>query len=143
MKEHKLFAEWAEDRRAFPYEDSVGKITIGIGRNLDDRGLSEDEIDYLFANDQKIVNQEIHRMFPWYEGLDDVRKLVVFDMVFNMGSRRFSGFVRTIAALKHGDYQEAADEMTDSRWYRQTGRRSKVLVEAMRTGKLDRRKYAT
>ena len=41
--------EGHEGRRAFPYRDSVGKLTIGVGRNLSDRGLSEGEIDQLLA----------------------------------------------------------------------------------------------
>ncbi len=126
--------EWAEDRRKFPYEDSVGKLTIGIGRNLDDRGLSDDEIDMLCNNDIKIVVDHAQTL-PYWETLDSVRQLIVADMIFNMGPNRFSGFVKTNAAIARGDYNTAADEMVDSKWYRQTKRRAHKLVEAMRTGK--------
>ena len=125
--------EWAEARRQFPYEDSVGKITIGCGRNLDDVGLSDAEIDVLLQNDIERVLAEASRL-PYWDRLDDVRQLVITDMVFNMGASRFRGFVRTNAALAAGDYQSAANEMLDSRWARQTGRRARKLVEAMRTG---------
>lgn len=125
--------EWAEGRRNFPYEDSVGKLTIGIGRNLDDRGLSDDEIDMLCNNDIAIVLSHAETLLYW-NSLDSVRQLVVADMIFNLGATRFRGFVKTNAALTRLDYDEAADEMKDSRWYRQTGRRAKKLVEAMRTG---------
>jgi lysozyme len=129
--------EWAEDRRRFPYEDSVGKVTIGCGRNLDDVGLSDDEIDYLMQNDIARTLADAERL-PYWDALDDVRRLIVADMIFNMGAKRFAGFVRTNAALAAGDYQSAADEMTDSKWYRQTGRRARKLVEAMRSGEWER-----
>ncbi len=129
----KRHLEWAEDRRNFPYEDSVGKITIGVGRNLDDVGLSDDEVDMCLQNDIERVLGAVETL-PFWEGLDPVRQLIVADMVFNLGFTRFRGFVKTIRALEIHDYDTAADEMADSRWYRQTGRRAKKLVEAMRTG---------
>jgi lysozyme len=131
-----LFAahlEWAEDRRRFPYEDTVGKISIGVGRNLDDVGLSDDEIDLMLRNDIDRALAEASRL-PYWPRLDEVRQLIVADMIFNMGAKRFAGFVRTNAALAAGDYQAAADEMIDSKWYRQTGRRARKLVDAMRSG---------
>lgn len=124
---------WAEAVRKFPYEDSVGKITIGVGRNLEDVGLSEEEINYLHNNDLDRTWQEASGLH-WFAGLDDVRKLIVLDMIFNMGLKRFLGFVNTIEALTHRDFPRAAREMVDSRWYRQTGRRAKRLVRAMATG---------
>lgn len=126
--------EWAEDRRRFPYEDTVGKVTIGCGRNLDDVGLSDDEIDLMLRNDINRALADASRL-PYWARLDDVRQIVVADMLFNLGAARFSGFVRTNAALAAGDYEMAADEMIDSKWYRQTGRRARRLVEAMRSGK--------
>ena len=55
--DEELYAQLSlhEDKRSFPYVDSVGKVSIGIGRNLDDRGLSPDEIDYLYRNDIELV----------------------------------------------------------------------------------------
>ena len=129
----KAHLEWAEGRRNFPYEDSVGKLTIGIGRNLDDVGLSDDEVDMCLQNDIERVLGAVQNLSFW-DGLDPVRQLVVADMVFNLGFTRFLGFIKTISALEAGDYQTAADEMKDSRWYRQTGRRAQKLVQVMRTG---------
>ena len=111
---------WAEGWRNFAYEDSVGKISIGCGRNLDDVGLSDDEIDMCLQNDIERVMGAV-RTLPFWDGLDPVRQLVVADMVFNLGFTRFRGFVKTIQALESQDYDTAADEMVDSRWYRQTG----------------------
>lgn len=129
----KAHLEWAEDRRHFPYEDSVGKLTIGIGRNLDDVGLSDDEIDMLCNNDIEKALRMVEGL-PYWDTLDVVRQLVVADMVFNLGYTRFQGFVKTNSALNAQDYETASAEMVDSKWYRQTGRRAEKLVEVMRTG---------
>lgn len=125
--------EWAEGRRAYPYEDSVGKLTIGVGRNLEDRGLRPDEIDLMKKNDMAEAEREASGL-PYWQKLGDIRRVVVADMVFNLGLSRFVGFVRTNEALAAGDYDRAAAEMIDSKWYRQTGRRAKRLVEVMRSG---------
>lgn len=133
---HDLFSEhleWSEGRRAFPYEDTVDKLTIGVGRNLTDRGLSDDEINYLKENDMALAVQGAMTL-PYFRDLDEVRQVVVADMVFNLGLRRWKGFVRANEALAERDYERAADEMVDSKWYRQTKRRAVRNVELMRTG---------
>lgn len=130
-------ATWAEGFRQFPYTDTVGKVTIGIGRNLDDNGLSEDEVMYLFRNDSERVIKECESL-DFFDGLNDARKIVIADMVFNLGLPRFKGFVKTIAAIRAKDWQNAAAQMQDSKWYRQTGRRAQRLVQAMATGEWPR-----
>lgn len=129
---------WAEARRKFPYEDSVGKVTIGIGWNLDDRGLPEDIIDELYERAVREAENEA-RSFPWFDKLNDDRKLVIIDMVFNLGLTRFSGFVKTIEAIKANQFEVAATEMMDSKWARQTGRRAQLLAATMATGKYQRK----
>lgn len=118
----------------FAYEDSVGKITIGVGRNLDDVGLSEEEIFYLLENDIKRVTAEVDRNFDWFDGLDEVRKNVVLNMVFNLGLNRFKGFRKTIQAIENEDWIEASNQMLDSKWARQVGIRAKRLAIMMETG---------
>lgn len=125
--------EWAEGRRPFPYVDSVGKTSIGVGRNLDDRGLRPDEIDLMKRNDIAEAITEAEKL-PYWKDLDCARQAVVADMVFNMGLPRFKGFVNTNNALFIHDYEVAADEMVDSKWHRQTGRRAEKLVQVMRSG---------
>jgi lysozyme len=125
--------EWAEARKPYPYRCSAGKLTIGVGRNLDDKGLSDDEINYLLANDMRDTIADASRLDYWNE-LDDVRQLVVADMIFNLGMQRFMWFKKLNAALAIHDYTLAAHEMKDSKWYRQVGRRSEKLREAMITG---------
>lgn len=122
-----------EDVRRFPYRDTVGKLTIGVGRNLEDVGLSADEIEYLLGNDLKRVEAEA-RKFPWFAGLDEVRQSVVLNMLFNLGETKFRGFANTIKAIESGDYHGAARRMLQSKWARQVGNRAVRLAAMMRTG---------
>ncbi|WKZ32940.1 MAG: lysozyme [Thermodesulfobacteriota bacterium] len=117
-----------------PYRCTAGKLTIGVGRNLEDRGISNDEAMYMLENDIKETIREC-QTFPWYESLDNVRKTVVASMVFNLGLSRFLGFKKTIAALEAGDYHAASAEMVLSAWFTQVGKRGPELVEMMRTGR--------
>ena len=131
-----LIAELRRDEgtRAKPYLDTVGKLTIGVGRNLDDVGLSDDEIDYLLANDIKRVDADLDRNIPWWRDLDPVRQRVLQNMCFNMGITGLLGFKNTLGLIKRGDYGAAASAMLKSRWAAQVKRRAQRLSEMMRTG---------
>lgn len=116
------------------YEDTVGKITIGVGRNLDDLGLSDEEAMYLLRNDIARVKLEVADRCEWVTSLDVTRRNVIYNMVFNMGISRFLGFKNTIRLIEEGDYVGASLEMLDSKWARQVGRRSVRLAETMASG---------
>jgi lysozyme len=118
----KALIEDHEKRMKKAYRCSAGKTTIGVGRNLDDVGLSDDEIDYLYENDIKRVNQALAQ-YPWVAGLSEVRRAACQDLMFNLGPTRFAGFVKFIQAMGAGRYESAAAELKDSRWYGQVGRR--------------------
>lgn len=124
-----------EANKRFPYVDSVGKLTIGIGRNLTDKGLSQDEILLMLRNDVRDVENDLERL-SWFTALDDIRRLVIADMAFNLGLSRLLGFKKAIAALRVGDFKTAADEMLDSKWARQVGKRADRLAHMMRTGEI-------
>lgn len=117
----------------FPYEDSVGLISIGWGRNLDGKGLSIKECQLLFDNDLQDVFKDASSL-PYWEQLDGVRQMVVMDMIFNLGLTRFLKFPALNAALAAGDYIRAAHEMLDSKWYTQVGSRARKLRQIMLTG---------
>lgn len=123
-----------EGMRLKPYTDTVGKLTIGVGRNLTDRGLSQDEALYLLTNDIRNVQRGLADRFPWYLHLDDVRKMVVESMTFNMGIEGFTQFKNTIGHIQAGEYEKAADEMLASKWASQVGARATRLSNMMRTG---------
>ena len=67
----------------------------------------------------------------WY-GLSEARQRVVVNMMFNLGPNRFNAFKKVNAAIEAGEFQVAADEMIDSKWYRQVGNRAERLEQAMR-----------
>ena len=122
-----------EGLRLKVYKCTAGKNTIGYGRNLDDVGISADEAEYLLKHD--LENAEIDaQRFPIYEKLNQVRKDVLIEMVFNLGYSRLSGFKKMFAALERKDYDGAANEMLDSKWARDVGERAKTLAYFMRIG---------
>ncbi len=116
----------------FPYKDTVGKLTIGCGRNLTDRGLSEPEIRFLLDND---INDCINALvtFPWFPALDPVRQRVFVDLCF-MGMGRLRGFTKMLAATARGDWATAAHELLDSKYAVQVGERARTLARMLETG---------
>jgi lysozyme len=123
-----------EGRRSKPYRDSVGKLTIGCGRNLDDVGLRPDEIALCLENDINVAEQSARRLVPNFDDLNEVRKAVVINMVFNMGESRVAGFVNMLHAIRDGRYGAAADHMLDSKWAKQVGERANRLAAQMKAG---------
>jgi len=134
-----------EGRRLYVYDDATGRgvgpgstleghPTIGIGRALDVRGISDDEAEALFAADLADTSTALARERAWVLELDPVRRAVLVDMAFNMGVRGLLGFRRALAALEIGDCETCAVEMLDSRWADQVGRRATRLAATMRSG---------
>jgi lysozyme len=120
-----------------PYQCTAGKLTIGVGRNIEDIGITEDEARYLLDNDILRVCDELDRNLSWWRDLSDVRQRILVDMVFNLGISRFMQFQNTISAIENGDYDKAAEEMLDSRWAQQVGQRAHRLAGAMITDELN------
>ena len=102
-----------EGLELFPYEDTLGIVTIGVGRNLEERGISEDEAFYLLGNDIEVIWDELIKQHPIVEDLDDQRQMVLLDMAFNMGVPRLGKFKKMWAAIEDGDMNEKDVEMKD------------------------------
>ena len=140
------------------YQDTLGIDTIGIGRNLKDRGISKEELDhmdipnmdaiyehgiteedavYLATNDVQIVEEELLKAHPCVADLDAVRQLVLVDMAFNMGVPRLSKFKKMWAAIHENKFDVAAKEMLDSRWANQVKSRATKLAHAMHHGEFN------
>jgi lysozyme len=117
-----------------PYRDTVGKLTIGIGRNLDDVGISADEARQLCLNDVIKVEQQLDASLPWWRNMDEVRQQVLAEMCFNLGITRLLGFSHMLAYLEVGNTSGAAEEMLNSAWAHQVGKRAQVLSRAMKMG---------
>lgn len=140
-----------EGLRLSAYKDTYGHLTIGVGRNLDGNPLSDDEIAvvghdcrtcsitqeqaiYLLGHDIARVTVQLDRVLPWWTTLDDVRRRVLINMAFNMGTRNLVGFRRFLSALNKAQYAAAASEMLQSLWASQVGKRADRLATMMRTG---------
>ena len=115
-----------------PYKDAVGKVTIGIGRNLDDRGLSDDEIEYLCANDIRIVEVELDRHAPWWKSAPEGVQIGLANMCFNLGWPRLSGFKKMLGCLERGEHAAAAEHALDSKWAEQVGERAERIADLFR-----------
>jgi len=147
-----------EGLRLQVYKDTLGIDTIGIGRNLEGRGISEEELDwmdipnmdaiyehgiseadatYLAQNDVQIVEEELLRAHPCVEDLDAVRQLVLVDMAFNLGVPRLCKFKKMWAAIHENKFNVAAKEMLDSRWANQVKSRATKLAHAMHHGEFN------
>lgn len=123
-----------EGLRLHVYRDSVGLPTIGYGRNLVDRGITEDEAMYLLANDITSVVHDLDRDLTWWSGLDEVRQRVLASMCFNLGIGGLLNFKRTLQCIRIADWAGAAAGMRASLWARQVGTRAEKLAVMMETG---------
>jgi lysozyme len=123
-----------EGLRLKPYQCTAGKLTIGIGRNIEDIGISESEAEMLLSNDIQRVVTQLKETFPWTLDLDEVRFAALVNFTFNVGIGTTSKFVNAMALLKGGNFDMAADEFLDSRWAKQVGQRAVEITEQIRTG---------
>ncbi len=118
-----------------PYRCTAGRLTIGIGRNLDDRGISQKEAYAMLERDIQDCEQWLIDEIPdVYNKLDEVRQSVLLNMCFNLGIKGLLGFKNTLEFINVGDWERAANNMLVSRWAKQVGRRAIELSELMRKG---------
>lgn len=119
-----------------PYRCTAGKLTIGIGRNLDDCGISQKEAYAILDRDIQDCEQRLLEEIPnIYNNLDEVRQSVLLNMCFNLGIKGLLEFKNTLAFIGAGDWERAANNMLASKWAKQVGRRAIELSELMRKGK--------
>ena len=125
------------------YLDHLGLPTFGIGHLVlesdEEYGkpvgtsITEDRVNECFARDVDVVLNECKTLFPSFEVLPEEVQLIIANMMFNMGRPRLSKFKKFIAAVAISNWQEAANQMVDSRWYRQVTNRADRLVNRMRS----------
>jgi lysozyme len=112
----KARVERHEGKRHKPYLDTVGKITIGIGRNLDDKGISSEMIDLMFKEDIADAVVDAKALFATFDDISPLRQEVLVEMCFQMGRGRVRGFEKMRKAIGNGDWALASAEMLSSKW---------------------------
>ena len=123
-----------EGYRQYPYKDSVGVLTIGIGRNLEAVGIRHSEARYLLRQDILVARFHLLKLVPLLNQLDEVRQAVLISMCFNLGAAGLGRFKKMLEAVGLKQWGRSAEEMLDSRWATQVGRRADELAKMMRTG---------
>ena len=121
-----------EGYEKFPYRDTTGHITIGIGHNLSDNGLPDHIIERLFLHDIQTVEKQLRGELSYWKTLPDNARLVLLNMGFNLGINGLLQFKRMLAHVRLKEWKLAADEMLNSRWARQVGDRATRLAKLMR-----------
>ena len=124
------------------YNDHLGFATFGIGHLVTDSDpehgqeigtpVSESRVIEAFEQDVQTVLSDCAILYPDFEELPEEAQQVIANMMFNLGRPRLSAFKGMKAGVDARDWNEAADQMVDSRWYRQVGARAERLVERMR-----------
>lgn len=115
------------------YKDTLGIETIGVGRNLRDKGIS-------IVTAMQMLNEDLDECiadlatFEWWDEVDPVRQMVLIDMRFNLGPSRFRGFKNTLKCVADGRYSDAAKSMLASKWAKQVKSRAIRLARMMETG---------
>jgi lysozyme len=134
MNKEQLIQDLISDEglRTEPYIDTVGKMTIGVGRNLDDNGISQAEAMFMLTNDIEMVETELDARLDWWRGLPDDAQRALCNMTFNIGWPRLSKFEKMLAALKDRDFEEAAAQALASKWATQVGQRAIRIAQLFR-----------
>ncbi len=124
------------------YLDHLGLPTFGIGHLVLDSDpehgmavgtpVSEDRVNECFDTDVAVVLDECRKLYEDFDDLPGEAQLIIANMLFNMGRPRLSKFKGMKRGVDARDWNAAADEMVDSRWYRQVTNRADRLVQRMR-----------
>ena len=119
------------------YTDTLGFITIGVGRLIDRRkggGISAQESAYLLNNDIARVDAELRSKLTWYGQLDEVRQAAMLNMGFQLGVAGLMGFTRSLACIRDGRFAEAETHLRASKWAQQTPARAKRVARQIASG---------
>jgi lysozyme len=125
-----------EGLRLKPYLCPAGKLTIGIGRNLEGKGITKQEAVMLLENDIQECLDDLIPLFDAFDTLPEPVRQVLVDMRFNLGPGRFRQFKKMIAAVNTRNFPQAAAQMKASRWYLQVGKRAETLTAMMASAQL-------
>lgn len=120
-----------EGLRLKPYRCTAEKLTIGVGRNLEDKGITEKEAMQLLQNDISECEEDITPLFINFRMMPDAIQRVLIDMRFNLGPARFRKFKKMITAVNQRNMEEMIKQMKDSVWYTQVSGRAEKLIKML------------
>jgi len=127
-----------EGERLQLYSCTAGKFTIGVGHNIEDKGISKAVSELMLEEDLADAVADAILLFPDFSSrvdFTDVRKAALVNMAFQLGRARLSTFARMRAAIAQGDWEAAADHALDSKWAKEdTPERAKRIADALRRG---------
>ena len=121
-----------EGLRTKPYRDSMGIMTIGYGRNLESRGITESEAEMMLDNDIKWFTRQLQWELPWFDSKPEIVKTVLVNMAFNLGVGGLLGFKNTLRMIEEGKYNDASESMLKSMWAKQVGNRAVELSNLLK-----------
>jgi len=125
IKHHEGFVEHV-------YDDSLGIPTIGYGFAIKDLILDEDIAEDILMRKLERLKRNANSRFNWLEDMPIEVQEVILNMCYQLGITGVSKFRKAISALQEGEWSEAADEMLDSLWAKQTPNRAKELSDIVR-----------
>lgn len=142
--------EFHEGLRLKPYRCTLGKLTIGIGRCIDTNPFTTEELiaigDWkhgitkamaymLCQNDINRCIKELKKEIPFFANLDKERQYALIDLCFNMGIDGLKKFKKMLEALGTGNYCRASDELLNSKYANQVGKRAQRIALLIREGR--------
>ena len=96
------------------YECTSGKLSCGVGRNIEENGISIDEAELMLKNDMDSVFNDLDRNLPFWKTMPYNVRLVLADMCFNLGINRLLKFTKMLEAMEERDFELAGEELLDS-----------------------------
>ena len=121
-----------EGFRSHLYKCTAGKDTIGYGLNIE-AGITKEEAALILEHRVHKLHETLSQ-YDWYKNLDDTRKTAIINMAYQLGVGGMLKFKKMIAALELREWTEAAAQMMDSRWFKQTESRVRRVMHIIETG---------
>ena len=122
-----------EGSRLDMYQDSLGIWTIGVGHNIQEKGISPAVMELMLDEDIEEAIVELKRSVSFFSKMPEQVQEALVNLSFNMGIPRLMQFKKTLAYLRDGDFEAAADELLDSRYAEQVGRRADEVADMIRS----------
>ena len=116
-----------------PYRCTSDKLTIGVGRNLDDNGISHETAMQMLTEDIDAAVEDLRRNLTWFDAAPVPVQEALVNLAFNMGMPNLMQFRKTLILLRDGSWGRAADELLDSRYATQVGYRAVEVADMIRS----------